>query len=88
MQVQRVPPAAGFVGVDAPRHAEQPGDVHHVERQVEADHEQPEVQLAQPLAQHPAGDFRVPVVERGEEREENAADDHVVEVRHDEVRAG
>jgi hypothetical protein len=38
---------AGLVGVDPARHAEKPGNVHAVERQVEADEEEPEVQPAE-----------------------------------------
>ena len=40
---QHLPAASGRVGVDAARHAEQPGEVHGHEGQVEADDEQPEV---------------------------------------------
>ena len=42
-------------------------------------------QLAEPLAHHPAGDLGIPVVERAEQREHGAADQHVVQVRDDEV---
>ena len=57
-----------------------------VERQVEADDEQPEVPLAQRLAQHSPGHLGEPVVERAEDREEDAAHDDVVEMRHHEIR--
>ncbi len=56
-QIPGVPPAPGLVGVDAARHAENPGNVHEIERQMEADDEQPEVQLAERLAVHPARDI-------------------------------
>ena len=42
-------------------------------------------QLPEPLAQHAARHLREPVVERAEQREHRAADQHVVEVRDDEV---
>src|SRR3954471_299476 len=84
-QVDSVPPTARFVGVDAARHAQQSREVHRIKREMEAKHEQPEMKLAQTLAQHAAGDLGIPVIERSEEREENAADDDVVEMRHDEV---
>ena len=42
--------------------------------------------LAEPLVQHAPGHLREPVVERAEQREHRAADQHVVEVRDDEER--
>ena len=45
-------------------------------------------ELAQPLVEHPAGDLGPPVVEAGEEAEDAAAEEHVVEVGHDEVGVG
>ena len=78
-------PRLGLVGVDAARHSQQAGNVHEVEGEMEADEEQPEVPLAQLLAQHAAGDLRVPVVERGKEHEENGADQDVVEMGDDEI---
>src|SRR6266404_4989459 len=73
--------ATGLVGVDAPRHPEKPGDVHAIERQVEADEEEPEVQPAERLAAHTSRKFREPVIEGGEYREEDCAHDDVVKVR-------
>ena len=37
------------------------------------------------LAQHPAGELGKPVVERAEERKHGAADQHVVQMRDDEI---
>src|SRR6266699_4917644 len=85
-QVHRVPTAAGLVGVDAAGHAEQTGNVHHVKRHMKTEHEEPEMQFAQGFAHHSSRHFRVPVIEGGEERKENSADDHVVKVRHNKVR--
>ena len=42
--------------------------------------------IAEAFAQHSSGDFRIPVIECGEQREQNSAHDHVVKVRDDEVR--
>ena len=74
------------VRVDPPVHPQQAEQVLRLEGDVEADEEEPERQLAQPLVEHPAEDLRPPVEERGEERERRAAHQHVVEVRDDEVR--
>ena len=63
-------------------------DVHREEREVEPDEHQPEVQLAEPLVEHAPEDLRPPVVEAAEEREHQAAEQHVVEVRDDEVGVG
>ena len=84
-QVQHPPAAVGFVGVDAARHAQQAGNVHEVEGEMEADDEEPEVPLAELLREHAAGHLRIPVIEGGKDHEENGADQHVVEVRDDEI---
>ena len=62
-----------------------PEQVHREEGHVEADEEQPEGDLAQRLAHHPAGHLGEPVGERAEQREDRAADQHVVEVGDDEI---
>ena len=49
-------------------------------------HEQPEVPLAQRLAQHPPGYLRIPVVERPKEREDDRTDQNVMEMGDDKVR--
>src|SRR5213593_686348 len=85
-QVHRVPTAARLVGVDAARHAEQSGNVHYVKRHVKAEYEKPEMDFAQPFVQHSSSDFRIPVIECSEEREQNSAHDHVVKMRHNKVR--
>src|SRR3546814_6967531 len=53
------------------------------EQDVHADEENPEMQLAQELAVHPARHLREPVIEAGEEREDRAQRQHIVEVRDD-----
>ena len=53
--------------------------------EMETDQKKPEVQLAQLLVQHLARHLRVPVIECGEDHEENGANQHVVEVSDDEV---
>ena len=84
-QVERVPAELGRIGVDAPRHAQQAGEVHRKEGDVEADEHQPERPAAEPLRQRAAAEGRRPVVERGEQRKHHAADQHVVQMRDDEV---
>ena len=59
--------------------------MHEIEREVEPDDEQHEVQLAQSLAVHLSRHLREPVVEGAEKREQDSADDDVVEVRHHKV---
>src|SRR3984957_5950707 len=81
-EVQGVPTAPGLVGVDSTGHAQYAGDMHDVERQVEANQEQPEMPFAQTLAQHSASYFGIPVVERGEDCEQDSAYNHVMKVRH------
>jgi hypothetical protein len=51
----------------------------------EADEKQPEVDLAEPLVQHPPEHLRVPEVEPGEPGEHRGPDQHLVEVGHHEV---
>ena len=75
------------VGVAA-GHALDAEQVLDEEGRVEADEQHPEVDLAQPLVEHPAGELRPPEVEAGEHREDHGAEDDVVEVRDDEVAVG
>ncbi len=44
------------------------------------------IQLAKALVQHAPGHFGEPVMECAEQREERAADQHVMKMRHHEVR--
>ena len=81
------PSAVGFVGIDTARHAEDSRNMHKVKREMEADEEDPEVPFAEFLIEHAAGYLRVPVVEGGENHEEDGADQDVVEVRDQEVGA-
>src|SRR6201999_329347 len=86
-ELHRLPAAAGLVGVDSARHPHQAGDVHQVKSEMESDHEQPEMELAEAFVEHSPGDFGIPVIKSGEESEQNSADDHVVKMGDDEVRA-
>ena len=70
----------------ATRHPSQTDVVHREERRVEAHERHPEVDLPEPLVVHPAGHLREPVVDAREDREHRAAEEHVVDVRDDEVR--
>ena len=72
----------------ATRHADDAEPVLDEERRVEADEQQPEVPLAEPLVEHLAGPLGPPEVEAGEHREHDGAEHDVVEVRDDEVRVG
>src|SRR3954469_20796919 len=60
--------------------------MHREESNVEAHEHQPETELAQALAQHATREFREPKMERAEEREDSAADEHVMKRRDDEER--
>src|SRR5271168_2201551 len=53
---------------------------------MKSDEEKPEVKFGERLVVHSPGHFREPVVERSKGSEQNAADDHVVEMRDHEVR--
>jgi hypothetical protein len=55
------------------------------ERQVEPDERALEVEFAQGVIEHPAGDLREPEVDPGEGGEHDRAVEHVVEVRDDEL---
>src|SRR5664279_4952343 len=85
-QVPDLPSAAGFVGINAARHAEHSGNVHEVEGEMKADEEQPEVPLAERLIPHAACNFWVPIIERGEDGEDQTANQYIVEMRDHEVR--
>ena len=54
--VQQVPGQLVRIGEDAPRHAEQAGQMHRQEGDVEADEHQPEGEPAEPVGQLPAVD--------------------------------
>src|ERR1700722_7372452 len=54
---------------------------------MKSDDEQPEMDLAQGFVEHPSSNFRVPVIKCTEERKENSADNHVMKMRDDEIRA-
>src|SRR5882672_9416530 len=84
-KVQRVPTAAGLVGVNAPRHPEQAGNVHQIESEMESDQEEPEMEFAKAFVQHSSGDFWVPVIKCPEEGEQNSAHDHIMKMRDDKV---
>src|SRR5258708_27865336 len=60
--------------------------MHRVERQVEADREKPEMPESQFLVQQSTERFWIPVIEAGEERVEQTANQNVMKVRDDEVR--
>src|SRR5690606_19395924 len=73
------------VRVDPPRHPHEPRHVHRQEGQIHTDEHHPEVELSQPLGEHPPGQFRVPEVDPGEEGEDEATDEDVMKVGDQEV---
>lgn len=73
------------VGVAA-RHALLAEPVLDEEGGLEADEESPEVDLAEAFVEQFAGELRPPEVEAGEHREDDRAEQHVVQVGDDEVR--
>src|SRR5580692_4029201 len=85
-QVQGIPTTAGLIRVDSPWHPQNARNVHHVERQVKANKEKPEMPIAQTLAQHSTSHLGIPVIERREEREQNSAYDYIMKVRHYKIR--
>ena len=58
------------------------------EGHVEADEDEPEVELPETLVEDPSEDLRPPVVDAAEDGEDRAAEEHVVDVRDDVVRVG
>src|SRR5580693_2345792 len=75
------------IGVAA-RHTEIAQPVLNQERGVKTDERQPEMQLAQPLVEQPAGHLREPEVDTGERGEHDGAEQHVVKVRDHEIAVG
>src|ERR1700747_2586118 len=75
-----------MIGVNTTGHPQKPGKVLRIEGEVKPDREQPEVPEAQLLIQHPAENFRIPVIKEGENCEKDPADYDIVKVRYDEVR--
>src|SRR5215831_15700247 len=82
------PPAARVIGINTPRHAEDAGDMLRVESKMKADEEKPEMPETQFLVKHPAHRFWIPVVNSGKDGERKTTDQHVMKVRHHEVRVG
>jgi hypothetical protein len=78
----------GLVGVGirrAPHQARETELEHHVEDAVEEDERAHEVDLAQRLVHRAPEHLREPVIEGREDRHHRAGEDHVVEVRDDDV---
>src|SRR5262249_4102648 len=67
-------------------HTHDAEDVHREERQVEPDEHEPEVPRRDALAVQASSELREPVVARGKDRENAAAEQHVVDMRDDEIR--
>src|SRR5205085_8641053 len=84
--IERLPSELWQIGVDTARHSHQAENVHREKGSIESDEEKPERQRTEFLAVHTPAPLREPVVKSAEEREERAADQHVMQMRHDEVR--
>src|SRR5215469_5086668 len=54
---------------------------------MKSDQEKPEMEFAERFVVHPSGNFRVPVIKCAEKRMHNSANDHVVKMCDDEIRA-
>src|SRR5215216_3303604 len=64
-------------------------DAHHTEGQYEErGGHHPEMDLAPEFVHAATGRFRVPVIQRGKEREDKAAEDRVMEVTDHKIRIG
>src|SRR5229473_3034407 len=87
-EVERRDAELRAVGVDAPGHAEQPDQVHREEGQVHPDEHQGEVPSAEGLGEQPACHLGPPVVHPGEQPEDSATEEDIVEVGDDVVRVG
>ena len=87
-EVVDLPASAVRVRVHAPRHSLQPEQVLREECQVHPDQHQPERELAEPLAELAPEHLRPPVVQPGEDAEDRAPEEHVMQVSDDEVGVG
>src|SRR5262249_8122979 len=84
-QIDGFPASATGIGVDAAWHSQNAGEVECVKSDMEANHQQPEMPLAQSFAQHPSSGLWKPIVDGCKKRKEQSAKQHVVKVRDDEV---
>src|ERR1700730_3062475 len=84
-QIQRVPTAARFVGINPAGHAEKSRNMHEIEGQMESDDEEPKVQFAERFVVHFSGHFREPIIESAKSGKKNGAYDHVMKMGHDEI---
>ena len=85
-EVPSLPAQVRGVRVDPPRHSVHSEEVHGEERDVHSDEHEPEVELPEAFPDHPARKLRPPVVDPGEEAEDRAAEEDIVEMCDDEVR--
>ncbi len=83
--VPNLPPVARIVRVNPAWHSEHARNVHGTKRKNESDVQQPELPAGEPLRQHSARHFWVPIMDASERAKERAADQHPMEVPHHEV---
>src|SRR5947209_1615020 len=73
------------IGVDAAGHTSQAQEMQSEERGIEADKEEPEMPLSQCLVRHSTRHLGKPEIDAGEHRKQSAADEDIVEVRHNKI---
>src|SRR6266498_108557 len=84
-QVRAVKPKRRIIIHDAAAHTEQTNAHHAKGQDKERGCHDPEVHLAPELVHAATGRFREPVIQRRKEREDESAEDRIVEVTYDEV---
>src|SRR5580658_2047660 len=85
-KIEEVPSTIRLIGIDRPRHSQEPQEVHGVERNVKAYGKEPEMPLAERFVQQASGSFGVPVIDTCEDAEHDGADEDIVEVRNHKIR--
>jgi hypothetical protein len=83
--VQHVPSHRARIGPDAAWHAEEAGEMHGQEGDVEAEEHQPEHPFSDSLGQSSPAHHRRPMIEGRKERKDHSADQHIMEMGDDEI---
>ena len=83
--VEAAQPEFFRIGEDAARHAHQPREMHGKEGQVRADEQHPEGDAAEAVGQPLSRDQRPVIIEARKQRQQRTADQHIMEVRDDEI---
>src|SRR5262249_4761929 len=85
-KIQGLPTPSRLVRINPARHSQEARNMHHIEREMKSDEEKPEMKLAESLVVQFSRHLWKPVIESGKDIEDNGANDHIVKMRHDEVR--